>query len=175
MLKGSQEVIGPDGLSFEEMVSQGLLLMLAGSETTATLLSGLLYYVLINPSTMARLRAEINSSFTDEKDITIQHVAELPYLHAVIEESLRMYPPIPNILPRVAPETGAIVCGKFVPPGTSLGMHHYACYRSPKNFFDPEAFHPERWIEGEDDRFSNDDKNAFHPFSHGPRNCLGKK
>jgi cytochrome P450 len=175
MLKGSKEAIGPEGLSFEEMVAQGRILLIAGSETTATLLSGMLYFLLKNPSILARLVDEIRTAFSSENEIGIQSVSQLSYLHGVLEESLRMYPPVPNALPRVAPPEGAVVCGRFVPGGTSVGLHHWTCYHSEKNFFEPETFHPERWLDNKDPRFMNDDKDAFHPFSHGPRNCLGKK
>ncbi|GAM37130.1 benzoate 4-monooxygenase cytochrome P450 [Talaromyces pinophilus] len=175
LLKQSQETVGMDGLTFEEMVSQANLLLIAGSETTASLLSGMLYHLLMNPDALARLTEEVRSSFTEEIDISIQSVSYLPYLQAVIEESLRVYPPVPNALPRSTPQPGEVICGKFVPGGTSVGMHHYACYRSSKNFFEPDSFHPERWLDNSDARFANDDKNSFHPFSHGPRNCLGKK
>lgn len=175
LLKQSHETVGADGLTFEEMVSQANLLLIAGSETTASLLSGMLYHLLMNPDALARLIEEVRSSFPEEPDISIQSVSYLPYLQAVIEESLRVYPPVPNALPRSTPQPGEVICGKFVPGGTSVGMHHYACYRSSKNFFEPDSFHPERWLNDGDARFANDDKNAFHPFSHGPRNCLGKK
>lgn len=52
-------------------------------------------------------------------------------------------------------------------------MSHYALYRSAKNFRDPWSFIPERWTG--DERFATDEKQAFQPFSFGPRNCLGKK
>lgn len=175
MLKGSREATGPDGLTFEEMVSQANLLLIAGSETTASLLSGMLYHLLVNPEALARLTEEIRTSFSEESDISIQSVSYLPYIQAVIEESLRIYPPVPNILPRSTPQPGEVICGKFVPGGTSVGLHHYACYRSSENFYEPDSFHPERWLDDGDSRFANDDKNAFHPFSHGPRGCLGKK
>lgn len=164
---------GSETLRFEEMVSQSQILLLAGSETTASSLSGMLYYLLINPDVLARLTEEIRTSFTDEIDINMQSVTQLPYLQAVIEETLRVYPPTPNIFPRSTPQPGEIICGKFVPGGTSVGLHQLATLRSSKNFVDPDSFHPERWLG--DPRFSNDDKNAFHPFSYGPRNCLGKK
>lgn len=175
MLKESQEAVGTDGLSFEELVSQAQLLMLAGSETTASLLSGLLYYLLINPDALPRLKEEVRTSFSEEAEISMQSVSYLPYLGAVIEESLRIYPPAPNIFPRSTPQPGQIICGRFVPGGTSVGIHQYSAHRSAKNFFEPDSFHPERWLNNGDDRFTNDDKNAFHPFSHGPRNCIGKK
>ena len=173
MLKESQETIGSDGLSFEELVSQAQVLMLAGSETTASLLSGLLYYLLINPDALARLKKEVRTSFSNETEINMQSVSYLSYLGAVIEESLRMYPPAPNLFPRSTPQPGQVICGKFVPGGTSVGLHQFSAHRSAENFFEPDSFCPERWLG--DERFTNDDKNAFHPFSHGPRNCIGKK
>jgi aspirochlorine biosynthesis cytochrome P450 monooxygenase len=177
MLKGSKEAIGTDGLSFDDMLAQSQLLIIAGSETTATALSGMLYYLLAEPSqsSLSRLIHEIRSSFNTESDINLQSTIKLKYLQAVLEEGLRIYPPVPSILPRVTPKPGQIICDKFVPAGTTVGMHHYSAYHSAENFFDPDAFHPERWLEGEDSRFINDKKDAFHPFSHGPRNCLGKK
>ncbi|EED21160.1 cytochrome P450, putative [Talaromyces stipitatus ATCC 10500] len=175
MLKGSKDAIGPDGLSMDEIVNLSEFLMLAGSETTATVLSGMLYHLLQNPQCLSRLTSEIRSSFKSENDINLNSAAQLRYLHAVLEESMRIYPPVPNSLPRVTPEPGQIICDKFVPAGTSVGLHHYSSYHSSDNFFEPDAFHPERWLEGEDPRFRSDRKDAFHPFSHGPRNCLGKK
>lgn len=174
-MKGSREAIGPEGLNFEEIVAQGILLLIAGSETTATLLSGMLYYLVTNPSKLTRLTNEIRSSFNTEQEIDVRRVFNLPYLHGVLEESLRMHPPVPGVFPRTTPEEGALICGKFVPGGTSVGMNHYASYHSANHFFDPDAFHPKRWLEGADSQFVNDNKSVFHPFSHGPRNCLGKK
>lgn len=174
MLRGSKEAIGPDGLSHAEMTAMAETLMLAGSETTATTLSGMLYYLLQTPACLERLKQEIRSSFTSEDQINMNSTFQLPYLHAVLEESLRLYPPVPSALPRITPEPGQIICDKFVPAGTSVALHHYSSYHSSRNFLDADNFHPERWLEGENARFSNDDKNAFHPFSHGPRNCLGK-
>ena len=56
---------------------------------------------------------------------------------------------------------------------TTISVFHYAAYRSPDNFAYPDDFVPERWLD--DPRFKNDAKTAFQPFSHGPRNCLGRK
>lgn len=175
MLQGSKEAIGPGGLGFDEMVSVSEILILAGSETVATALSGMLYYLLKEPSCLARLRQEIRSSFQNENEININSAAPLRYLNAVLEESMRLYPPVPAALPRMVPEPGQIICDRFVPVGTYVGLPHYSCYRSARNFFEPKVFHPERWLEGEDPRFKDDRKDAFHLFSHGPRNCLGKK
>ena len=95
------------------------LLIIGGSETTATLLSGVTYYLLTNPEAMRKLTAEIRSSFKSEEDIDFMSVSTLPYLLACLDEALRMYPPVPLGLPRVVPKGGATVSGHFVPEDVS--------------------------------------------------------
>ncbi|KAK6854491.1 toxin biosynthesis cytochrome P450 monooxygenase [Apiospora arundinis] len=163
---------GEKAMSMEETYVCTQVLIVAGSETTATALTGATYLLLENPETLKRLTAEIKDRFNSEDDITIQGTAELPYLNAVVQESLRLCPPGPAVFPRVVPEGGRVVCGQFVPGGFTVGVHQLAADRSSLNFADPEAFVPERWLG--DLRFGKDDKAACQPFSHGPRNCIGK-
>ena len=106
--------------------------------------------------------------------MTLVSTSKLPYLQAVIEESLRMYPPVPEILPRRTPPEGAMVAGQWVPGNISLGVHQWSAYRDAANFAEPDTFAPERWLSDAPARFAHDRKDALQPFSHGPRNCLGK-
>lgn len=105
------------GLTFPEMLSNSSIFIIAGSETTATLLSGAVYLLLRNPDKMKKLVDELRTSFTNDAMITIESASRLKYLPAVIEESLRMYSPVPEGLPRVVPKGGALIGGKFVPEG----------------------------------------------------------
>lgn len=98
-----------------ESVLTFISLIVAGSETTATLLSGCIYYLCTTPHVMARLTTEIRSAFTQDSDMTFCTVAGLEYLNAVIEEALRMYPPFVTSLARRVPTGGALVNGQFVP------------------------------------------------------------
>ena len=107
------------GMTRSEIDSNAALLILAGSETTATLLSGCTYHLLKNPDIYQKLVKEIRSSFKNESDITISAVLNLPYLNAVLEESLRIYPPVPNALSRRVPEGGATINGQYVAEGVS--------------------------------------------------------
>jgi len=66
---------------------------------------------------------------------------------------------------------GNTITGRYVPPGNLIGVSQWACYHSTSNFKDPDKFVPERWL-GEE-RYKDDRKDAFKPFSHGPRNCIG--
>jgi averantin hydroxylase len=110
----------PKGMTTEELVSNGSTLVLAGSETTATLLAGATYILLKHPRVMAKLVAEIRGTFANDQDITIVSVGQLKYLPAVLEESMRFYPPVLSGLSRVAPEPGDTVLGKWIPGGVSL-------------------------------------------------------
>lgn len=104
------------GMSKREMYSNSGLFMIAGTETTATLLSGLTYYLLKNPKKLKKLNKEIRDAFESSEDMTLIRLAQLQYLAACVEEGLRMYPPVPIGLPRVTPHEGAIVVGRWVPP-----------------------------------------------------------
>lgn len=93
------------------------LFMVAGTETTATLLSGLTYFLLKKPSTYEKIVAEVRS--LPEDGLHIDSLRQLPYLQACFEEALRMYPPVPMGMPRVVPPGGAAISGGFVPEGVS--------------------------------------------------------
>ncbi|KKY13365.1 putative cytochrome p450 [Diplodia seriata] len=157
-------------LSVGKMHANSSLFMIAGTETTATLLSGLTYYLLRNRDKMDRATGEVRALGEDE--LTVERLPRLPYLNACFEEALRMYPPVPIGLPRETPAGGNVICGEWVPEKTRLSVHNWSAYRSPRNFKDPDAFVPERWLP--DTGYDGDRKEVLQPFSFGPRNCLGK-
>jgi cytochrome P450 len=159
------------GLSLKEMHTNSSIFMAAGTETTATALSGLTYYLLMNPDKMKKLTDEIRGAFSSDDDIHMEKLAQLKYMHACVEEGLRMYPPVPVGLPRWTPAAGAEICGQYVPPKTCVYVTQWSTYQNEKNFKDAYQFIPERWTDVE---FASDDKSALQPFSVGPRNCLGK-
>lgn len=147
--------------------------MVAGTETTATTLSGLIYMLMRDPTTMEKLTREIHESFAVSSDISMERLAGLPYLNACVKEAMRIYPSVPVGMPHVTPAEGSTVCGRFVPPGTVVSASHLFMYTSADNFADPLLFIPERWLG--DERFADDKRAAVNPFSMGSRDCLGKK
>lgn len=162
------------GMSVEEIQANSYVIIIGGSETTATLLSGCLFLLLTNPETYSTLVDEVRSSFKSEKDITFNNVSSLKYLLAVLNESLRRYPPIPGALPRTIPNTsGATVSGHHIPVGTGVSVYQWAANHSPANFSDPLLFKPERWLPN-NEQYAADKREACQPFSYGPRNCVGK-
>lgn len=98
-----------------ELTSNAATLLIAGSETTATTLTAGTYFLLKNPSVYQRLVQEIRSSFKEEKDITISELDNLPYLAAVLTETLRIFPPVPGIMSRTIPKGGTNLCGYWLP------------------------------------------------------------
>lgn len=95
----------------------------AGSQTTACLLSALTYYILSDKSAYDRLTTEIRSAFHTEEEINPKSLATLQFLNACIEESLRMFPPVPIGLPRIVPKDGAVIDGNWVPAGVSSNIN----------------------------------------------------
>ncbi|KAI5196097.1 hypothetical protein AUEXF2481DRAFT_82887 [Aureobasidium subglaciale EXF-2481] len=165
-------------MSRQMMYSNADLLMIAGTETTATMLSGLTYNLLRNPGPMKRLTAEIRDRFATVEDITIDELPRLPYLTACIQEGLRTYPSVAEgVRRKTNPTTGTEICGHWIPPNVGVSVPHYAAYHSPLNFVDSDDFIPERWlledVEGYSPRFAADKKAVMNPFSTGPRNCIG--
>jgi len=166
----------PDsGLSLAELYANSQTLVMAGSETTATLLAATAYYLMKNPSKLSKLRAELRDAFGSESHVdfaAVSNTANFPYLAAVLSEALRMQAPIPTSIPKRVGPSGATIDGRFVSPGTGIVVAHWATYRSSRNFRDADRFVPERWLG--DERYKDDKQEAFQPFSIGPRSCVGR-
>lgn len=146
----------------------------AGSDTTSVTISAVLHYLLHHPSEHQRAAAEIRTAFSDATEIVPgKDLDECNFLTSCIKESLRLAPAVANFLPRLVHPGGAVIDGVPVAEGTTVGSSIYALHRNRQYFPEPDAFVPERWVqEGEARKVAED---AFHPFSAGPRMCVGAK
>ncbi|KAJ3519244.1 hypothetical protein NM208_g14199 [Fusarium decemcellulare] len=164
------------GMTHRELVINSRALIIAGSETTATALSGLTFHLTLNKRAYMRLVEEIRSAFASESDINMDSTAPLTYLGACLEETLRIYPPVGETPPRISP--GDFVGDHYIPKGTIVSIYQWATHHSSRNFLDPELFAPERFLPAthplHEARYASDNKAAFKPFSVGPRDCIGK-
>lgn len=140
-------------------------------DQTATLLSGVTYFLLTNPPTMALLCEEIRRIKSSE-ELNFENVANFKYINACLKEALRIYPPVPIGSPRVIPENGQAMLGTWLPAETRVSCHHWSTYHSNRNFRNPETFAPERWLG--DPAYASDSFDAHQPSGWGPRNCLGQ-
>ncbi|KAG8164043.1 hypothetical protein KVR01_005961 [Diaporthe batatas] len=157
-------------MSFEKLSANAEILVLAGSETTATLLSGCTYLLLTNPDKMEKLKHEVRSSFRSEHEITASSVNNLTYMLANLNEALRLYPPVTSSLIRVVPKGGDRIADLWVPEGTMVECQHWSMNHSAENWADPWEFKPERFLED----VPGNKMEALQAFSVGPRNCIGR-
>ncbi|GFF24703.1 benzoate 4-monooxygenase cytochrome P450 [Aspergillus udagawae] len=165
-------------LSKEELEANSNVLFIAGSETTATLLSGVTYWLLRTPEALDKATQEVRSVFASEADMTFSEITlQLPYMLACLNEAFRLYPPVPGGLQRQT-ETLRQISGYNIPGLTKVSVHQSAAYLSPLNFHQPGQFIPERWLpEAKDEPaspFFSDKRDVVQPFSVGPRDCIGR-
>ena len=160
------------GMSRDEMTSNASNLVLAGSETTATLMSGCIYQLCKNPEVQRLAAKEIREAFTSDQDIDLFSTSQLKYTLAVLEETMRIYPPVPTQTNRTVPAGGDTVMGQYLPAGTTISLPQYIAHHYPPYWTKAEEFHPERFLGAEE--FKNDNFEVMQPFSVGPRNCIGR-
>lgn len=109
-------------MPIQELYANSTLIVLAGSESTASGLAGITFQLLKHPEALKKAVGEIRSTFTAEDQIEPETVKRLPYLAAIVSEGLRMYPPFPEGLPRTTPRQGALIAGQWVPGGVSYDL-----------------------------------------------------
>jgi averantin hydroxylase len=119
VMEGPEKQSGT-GMSRQEMISNASAIVLAGSETSGTLLSGCTWFLLKNPHLLRKLESHVRSSFTSETEIDLISVGKLDYMLAVLNEALRLYPPVPAQSNRIVADGGALIAGQWVPEGVSL-------------------------------------------------------
>jgi len=112
------------GLPTSLISSTFAIMTIAGSETTATVLCGTMNYLVAYPTKLATLVQELRDSFSGMEDMTLDALKDLPYLNAVLDEGLRLCPPVPWILPRKVPVGGGTVCGVWLPSDVSTSYTH---------------------------------------------------
>ncbi|KAF1950336.1 cytochrome P450 [Byssothecium circinans] len=163
-------------MSGAEVESTYQMLIIAGSETTATALTGTINHLAQNHAKLAKLAHEIRSKFQSIDEIDNKATRDLHYLNACINEGLRLCNPIPAGLPRCVPETGGRVCGYWLPGCTSVIVSPMAIAHNPKYFHRHAEFIPERWLslDSRPKEFHNDALDSQYPFGTGPRHCPSK-
>ncbi|VUC29969.1 unnamed protein product [Clonostachys rosea] len=170
---------GDKGITSAELSNNSLAMVIAGCQLTTVALTTATYLLGKNPKAKHRLQKELRSTFSSQDDITILSVQTLPYLAAVLDETIRLHHPTPIHLPRIVPAEGQIIDGQWVPGNTVIGMALQTAQTSSAYWEEPLSFHPERFLEPGhpwfDSRFLKDKKQVFRPYSIGNRNCIGER
>ncbi|UPK92449.1 hypothetical protein LCI18_003384 [Fusarium solani-melongenae] len=152
-------------LTDSEVAEECMSGMFGGTGTTANTFVFLLWATLQHPEVVEKLKSELRTAIPNIGSVC----SRLPYLQAVIDETLRMYPTIVAMIPRIAMRDSS-VAGVRIPKGTVVGIQNYTIHRWEPAFPDPEMFIPDRWLD--DDKIEQR-KEAFVPFSVGSRRCIG--
>ncbi|KAK7050041.1 hypothetical protein VNI00_005473 [Paramarasmius palmivorus] len=154
------------------LVSQGVTLMGAGSDTTGNACIIGTRHVIKDERVRTKLQQELDEAWPDVKNLMpLERLEKLPYLTAVVKESLRLSHGVVSPMGRVVPEPGAVIAGHPIPPSTIVSITNTFVHKNADVFPDPERFYPERWLEDKDhvlDRY-------LVSFGKGPRACLGIK
>lgn len=178
-LLNSKDPITGKGFTTEQLQADSALIIAAGSDGVGLTLSATIFYLLAYPATLSKLTAEIRAAFSSASEIANPKLNSLPYLHACIEETLRMNPPKSSSLPRQVLPGGLTISDTFFPAGVTLGVPLYVLHHDEAYFPRPWEYLPERWIVDEDasGRSAEDvarARSAYAPFLIGPMNCIGK-
>lgn len=156
----------------ESLYEESQSLLFAGTDTIgATIMHGS-FYILNLPDVYGRLKEELYAAWPDLEavpSLSISDLEKLPFLTAVIKESLRISPGVTSALPRVVPPSGAMILDMFIPGGTVVGVSSRFVHRNNTIFKNPDEFVPDRWLGNEGKELDK----WLVTFSRGPRSCLG--
>jgi cytochrome P450 len=147
--------------------NEAIVLFMAGHETTANVLAWALF-ILTQDSASARRLAEELRAVLSGRPATLEDLPRLPFARAVIEETMRLYPPVP-LLSRQAVADGTIA-GRPVRKGSIVLVSPWILHRRPRLWDQPDAFIPDRFLPGA----PRPPRHAYIPFSTGPRVCTGQ-
>ncbi|KAH7304718.1 cytochrome P450 [Stachybotrys elegans] len=175
-----------NGLQGDELRSEALEQIIAGSDTTAGAIRGTLLYIITNPRVYQILQREIDQAVLDGKAppagaglVSFTQTKQLRYLQAVIREGMRIWTPVPSIFSRDVPSGGDVlnVDGEdiFVPGGTCIGYSGVGMHRRRDVYGDDsDVFRPERWFEQDEAKLERMMQTSDLTFGYGRFKCLGK-
>lgn len=167
MLMAARDPETGEGMSDVQLRDEVMTLFLAGHETTANALSWTFYLLSQHPDIRAKVTAEARAALSGRVP-ALHDLPKLSFTLQVIEESMRLYPPVWLLMRRA--ESDDVIAGHKIPKNAFVAVCPWVTHRDPRYFPEPEAFRPERFAAGEPSpRF------AYFPFAGGPRVCIGKQ
>lgn len=172
----------PEMVNDQQIVNWLMLSILAGGDTSSATMRAILYYLAKTPFASEKLVAELKAAALPTP-APWKSIRDLPYLDAVIRESMRLNPGIAMIFERVVPAEGfKLPDGRYIPAGTKIGINPYVTNRDYGVFGDDaDSFNPDRWLEGDSegpDEFQSRQRRMKDTldfvFGGGGRVCMGR-
>jgi len=183
----------------QNILDEAITLLFAGQDTSAATLSWTLHLLSLHPTIQHKLAIEIQTYVNSQKEMkyypnieelifTKKMTSQMPYLNAVVKESMRLYPVAPFVVRKLNEDIHLPTKDAILPKDAFACIWIYGLHRNPLMWWNPHKFYPERWLENEssseDVGISNASscrkidrgimEGAFMPFAIGPRNCLGQ-
>ena len=163
-------------LSIASLNTEAAGIILAGSHTTSSSLTWIVWRILRNRDNdiLKRLREELDTALAGlPHDGIVPHskIEHLPYFNCVIKEGLRIDTAVPGSTPRYVPPGGSTINGRALPGGCIVSAQAYSCHRDEAVFPNADAFKPERWMDGNETAAM---RRLYIPYgADGPRKCIG--
>jgi cytochrome P450 len=161
------------GMTDADMRDEMLTLLLAGHETSTNALSWAYHLLARSPDVLAALQAELDDVLDGGRVPTVEDLGRLHWTRAIVDESMRLYPPAWVMVRHASAETTLL--DRTVPAGTTLLLSPWVVHRDPKSWRDADRFDPARWLTGPDGGYqpAPETRHAYFPFGGGPRMCIG--
>ncbi|KYM96123.1 PREDICTED: cytochrome P450 9e2-like [Cyphomyrmex costatus] len=179
MLQLMMDIRGKEGdrkLDIDDMTAQAFIFFFAGFHTSSTVMCFVAHEIAANPEVQIKLQQEIDKILNEsDKEVSYEAINQLEYLDAVINEALRLYPPVAFLertctktyeLPPALPGEKSAIMKK----GMVVWIPILAIHRDKKYFDNPEKFYPERFL---DNKLHN--SSCYMPFGLGPRMCIANR
>lgn len=157
----------------DEVLGSITELLLAGVDTTSNTVCWALYHLAKEPEIQEQLFQEVSAVCPGDTIPTSEHTAHMPFLKAVIRETLRLYPVVPGNA-RITVDSEVIVGDHLFPKKTLFHLCHFAVSYDERIFPSAHSFRPERWLRGSEDK-SRQHPFGSVPFGFGTRACLGRR
>jgi len=148
------------------------LVIVAGSDTTASTLTWIFYELCKDQSLLKRLQNAIDEAVGDKDLLDCDDLKDIPLLDGVINETLRLHPAVPSGVQRETPPEGIRIGDKYIPGNIILWQPIHTIQRDERYFKDAKTFYPDRWFDENQAEWIKD-KRAFIPFSYGSYKCIG--
>ncbi|XP_053695594.1 probable cytochrome P450 6a14 [Sabethes cyaneus] len=159
-------------LSLREATAQAFVFFLAGFETSSSAMSFCLYELALRPELQEKARKDVLEAIRKHGSITYEAIQDMKYVDYCLSESLRMYPPVSNLLRSVTKPYKVPGSNVTLEQGSTVIVPLYAIHHDPDYFPNPEQFDPDRFTP---EQTAKRNPYCYMPFGEGPRNCIGMR
>ncbi|KAG5984542.1 hypothetical protein E4U55_004325 [Claviceps digitariae] len=172
LLQALLDSVEPDSkiqMTTGEVQTESISMLVGGSESTSSIISWVIHFLMLYPKELIRVVNEVRSEFPLDHVIThAESRARLPYLEACIYETLRCIPTASTSFPRISHHRGITIKGYYIPPSTEIVTNKCAAHIHKGTWHEPFDFKPDRFIE------NAQAKRNMLSFAYGTRMCIGR-